>query len=78
MKVSDLLIIDNEARLERELNISERQVKEKLQERDEEIRKIKEEVKNIDDVLSKLLEKVESLENDVKQERKRWMGMALS
>lgn len=74
LKVSGLLVIDKEARLERELKTSEQQVKEKLQERDEEIRKIKEEVQSKDDVLTKVLKKVEDLENDLNKEKK-WRNM---
>ena len=70
LKVSELLVIDKQAKLERELKTSEQQVKEKLQERDEEIRKIREEAQSKDDVLSKVLKKVETLENDLNKEKK--------
>lgn len=70
LKVSNLLVIGREAKLERELKTSEQLVREKLQERDEQIRKIREEAQSKDDVLSKVLKKVESLENDLNKEKK--------
>lgn len=77
LKVSDLLVIDKEARLERELKTSEQQVKEKLQERDEEVTKIREEAQSKDDVLSKVLIKVETLEIDLNKEKK-WRNSFLA
>jgi hypothetical protein len=76
LKISDLLVIDKEAKLERELRTSEQQIKEKLQERDEQIIKIRE-AQSKNDVLSKLLEKVESLENDLNKEKK-WRNSFLA
>lgn len=77
LKVSNLLVIGREAKLERELKTSEQLVKEKLQERDEEIRKIREVAQSKDDILSKVLRKVESLEKDLNKE-KRWRNTFLA
>jgi hypothetical protein len=70
LKVSNLLVIGKAAKLERELKTSEQQIKEKLLERDEQIRSIREEAQSKDDVLNKVLKKVEALENDLNKEKK--------